>query len=354
MVVTLQTKNKGEKTMKTEFIEKCKTALGTNIDNFIRSNYVEKGSKARIQFVEQVNDFLGMSNEDEQVGYKKVSRWISGETFPDLITIVAISKVMDKGIDELFSSEIDGLMPTASLTHPEKKVLKNILQDCWDKKTLTVYIPYAFRGKEFYTNKGYFTREEIVALYKQKAADACRVDRLEEYNALQKNGSKLNGKTHFSRFCNVAFLENHDSESRESIFYDNEEDYYAQITNVWEEYGQNDFFNAVFFEERVFDFHDYADWRAEKAYYYQKKSHAKTIYAICFSNLIKTGIITPCKPRTDIVEFENIIDEVTFNHDMNLTTFTDNDYDYPLDTISFSFDVNLTITQIREILNWNL
>lgn len=340
--------------MNEKFIETCKRSLGTKIDNFVRNNYTEKGSKARIKFAQQVNELLNIPTDDEQANYKKVSRWISGETLPDLITIVAISKVMNTSVDELFGKASEEILPTSSLLPHEKKVLKNILQDCWDKKTLTVYIPYAFRGKEYYTNKGYFTREEIVALYKQKAADACRVDRLEEYNVLQQKGNKLSGKTHFSRFCNVEFLENHDIESRESIFYDNEEEYYAQITNVWEEYGRNDFFNVVFFEERIFDFHDYADWRAEKAYYYQKKSHAKNIYALCFSNLIKTGIITPCKPRTDIVEFDNLIDEVTFNHDMNLTTFTDNDYDYPLDTISFSFDVNLTTAQIRDILNWDV
>lgn len=340
------------------FIQQSKKSLGTNIEYFIRNNYTEKGRRARLKFAEEVNALLNVESDDD-ANYKKVSRWICGESFPDLITIVAISKVMNKSINELFSEAISCLSRTKSLNQIEKDTLKSLIKNETVDSCSTIYIPYAFQENPVYNNKVFFTRKEIIDFYKHKATAACRIDRLRDYYRLLKKGTNLTDEKHFARFCSVAFIENLSEESREPIFYTNEDDYYEKMKEIWKEatpgenFDNKDFFNVVFFEERSFDYNTFFNVRLDKAYYFMQKGLAESIYNQYLLGLIEKGFIQPCEPEYYSCEWDDgYIDSGYFEKSKNLTVFTDDDYDYNLDTISFSFKLNLNNAEKVEILSY--
>ena len=326
--------------------------LVSKIDNFIRDNKMYKGKKARIKFAEEVNQLLGIENFDDQVNYKKVSRWITGETFPDFITIIAIAKVMNVKLDELFNNKATMLTKINELNQIEKFALKKIIHNI--KKTennlVKMYFPYSFNEKQINCGEDLLTREEVVKMYREKAGSSCRLNRLHEYNKLVKDIDGLKKDKHFERFCSVEFVENMEAEEKESIFYTNTEAYYKEISKIWEKTDNNDYYNVIFFEERLLDYTE-KEFEIEKANYYKSRSTAKKIFNKYFASLIEKGFITCAKPQTFCAEWEDgVIEKSEIKMDNVISIFTDSDYDYTLETIRFSFQINMSKTEMFETI----
>ncbi len=364
--------------MKNNFIEKCKNTLGNKIDDFIRNNSNYKGKKARIKFVESVNKLLNIDNFDEQSNYKKVSRWISGEVFPDFITVIAISKVMGVSLDELFNDNIASLSKLNELSIEEKRTLKKLIANADKEDVSSMYIPYAFKEKQLCANSELFTREEVINLYKEKANKVFLLDRFNLYNSLsQEKVIQKNEEKHFVRFCSVEFIESsklelpknfylhkdgYEYSSPECILYTNTDEYYKKISKIWERYNNNNFYNVIFFDEWQCDYNENNLSNVDKAYFYKTKAIAESTYNKYFLSLIKKGLLTPVK--IDFLDeynkafgFEQAENKETSNN-INIgkfiTFFTDDEHEYSLETISFSFKINLSKIEMQELLRSNV
>lgn len=362
--------------MKKNFVAQCKDVLGKKIDDFIRYNDKYKGKK-RILFAKEVNSLLNIESFDEQSDYKKVSRWISGEAFPDLITVMAISKVMGVSIDELFDNNIVLLQKVGQLSIEERKTLKKLISNVNKDNISSVYIPYAFMGKELSFSKEILTREEVVKLYKEKAIRACVLDMLKkvrENESYAKIISSPNAEKHFPRLFSFEFIESAEIElpeefyknedgyiydTPECIFYNNKDEYYEKISKVWEKYGQDNFFNVIFFDERQFDYNDKDIIEIkDKANYYKTKAYAEKIYDDCFLPLIKKGVLEPIEYDFngidnrdfgfDSEDNENIAENIVLGK--TLSFFADDEYEYNLQTISLNFKINMSKIEMQEIL----
>lgn len=356
--------------MKNDFLEKCKRTLGNKIDNFIRNEKNYKGKKARIKFAEHVNSLLNIKNFDEQSNYKKVSRWISGEVFPDFITTIAISKVLGLSLDELFNEDILSFSKFRSLTENEIKILKLLISNINEDNVVSVYIPYSFNNEQIFIKKDLLTREEIVKFYKEKATKICLLDRLKEYNRLVDCGTIINKEKHFPRFCSIEFIDSNEINftdlinrnedgTPKAIFYTNSDEYYEKISTVWHEYGQDNFYNVLFFDECFFDYNDESAYsNLDKAYYYRIKYFAESVYMKKFTTLIDKGIIEPMK-------YDFSIESSDFESDNNskielpikkisegkeLCSFRAYNNNYDLETVRFAFKVNLSKFEQIEIL----
>lgn len=359
--------------MNNNFIEKSKHILGEKIDNFIRNDKNYKGKRARVKFVEQVNNLLGIENFDEQANYKKVSRWISGEVLPDFTTIIAISKVMGISLDELFDENNDFFPKISILTKNEIKTLKRLIVNANNENISSMYIPYAFNNEQIHTEKVLHTREEVIKLYKEKATKAFMLKRIKDFNALMEKGEIQNTEKHFSRFCNVEFIESSEIELPssfycneegykdflESIFYTNTDEYYEKISTIWEKCGQDNFYNVVFFDECLYDYQENNGYNnLDKAYYHKTKVRANSVYTEQFDALIKRGIIEPVEfdftiNSADFVASETEEDFSTIKKicsEKVISSFNAYEHDCDLDTIRFSFKINLTELEQQEIL----
>lgn len=336
--------------MKTNFVNQCKSTLGKKIDDFIR-NGKYSGKKARINFANDVNNLLGLNNFDEQANYKKVSRWITSETFPDFITIMAIAKVMGVTIDQLFDNNMPSFTKINDLTASEISTLKSLILNVNEKALSRVYIPYSFHGKRL--DPILLNRTDIINYYKEKATKYFSLHKLKDYVTWLKNNGTLLNEEYFDRFCSVEFIENKSENEIPTIYYTNTDDYYKEISNIWKKHKTDNFYNAVFFSELIFDSYDESilDENGEKALYYKTKAFAEKTYEINFSSLVEKGIITPTSPTHDIFNWDDdTTTENDFNLDKNISVFTDCDNEYILTTISFSFNINLNEIEMKEIL----
>ncbi len=359
---------------KNDLIERSKRTLGEKIDNFIRNDKNYKGQKARVKFAEQVNNLLGIESFDEQTNYKKVSRWISGEVFPDFSTIIAISKVMGISLDELFDGNNDFFPKISILTKNEIKTLKQLIINANNENISSMYIPYAFNNEQISTEKVLHTREEVIKLYKEKSTKAFMLKRMKDFNALMEKGKIQNAEKHFPRFCSVEFIEScrielpnsfyhyeegYENSDPKSIFYTDTDEYYEQISTIWEKGGQDNYYNVVFFDEFLFDFPDNTAYNnLDRAYYYKTKLLANSVYKEQFGALIKRGIIEPVVFDFTINPDDFVADEIDENvstikkicSEKAISSFNTYENDCDLDTIRFSFKINLTELEQQEIL----
>ncbi len=359
--------------MKKDFLENCKQTLGNKIDDFIRTKSPHKGKKARIKFAEAVNALLNIENFDEQANYKKVSRWIVHETFPDLITVIAISKVMGVSLDELFNENIVSLSKISQLSTEERNTLKRLLPHTNKKNnTVSVYIPYSFNGKELHLQNSILSKDEIVNLFKENATMNFVLNKLNYYDEIKQKSKNFSPEKFFSKECSVAFIDSDTIELPESfymhdegypdelrdIFYSGTDEYYEKISKLWEITGQNNFFNAIFFFARKFDYNNSAITDIDKANYYKSKSIAEKHYNKFFSSLIKKGILKPIEYDFTFYasDYETAFGlkaedgEQTISIGKVLSLFSDFDHEYNLETISFNFKINLSEIQIQELL----
>lgn len=339
--------------MNQRFIEDSKRNLGRNVDNYIRTHYEAKGKKARIAFADAVNNVLGIPKDasDNDNKYKKVSRWITGEVLPDLLTILAISKLLDRSVNDIFD-KCDAFPTTKGINYFEAKTLKSLITNENTRGVTTIYIPFAFREDFLFDERPYFTREQMIDYYKRKAAAACALDRLKEYNALVEKGVKINGEKHFARFCSVTFIEAAPDELSQPILYTNTDDYYDKISELWEDPVLRDYYNAVYFEERAYCYDNYTNESIEKAFFHMQKAYAEHVYKETFKPLIEKGILVPCEPVESVAEFDDgFVEESATPMDKILACFTDEKEDYRLDTIAFSFRLKLSKADKIDILS---
>ncbi|MBE5754536.1 MAG: helix-turn-helix transcriptional regulator [Clostridiales bacterium] len=345
---------------KSTFIKNCSKKLGKNINQFIISTQNEKNKLTRVAFGEKVNKLLGLDNFDTQSIYKKVSRWISADAFPDLPTIIAIAKVMGVSIDELFRDEINTLSKTAHLTIEEKNILKKLIlnKNKYNNRIANMYVPYAFNKEEIDVKQDIFTRDEIIKIYTEKAADKWRMNNIgyfiELYNNIKNKENIQELKKHFSRVYSVKFIEqNEQAENLEPIIYSNTPVFYSKINEYWKTENSCDFYNIEFFEEKSYDF-DMDLQTIDMALVYKSKIFAETVYKKNFESLINKGIITPSKEEAFVAEWsDGTVTEGVYQMDKRINIFTNGDgynTEYTLETICFSFDINLTEIEINDFL----
>ena len=119
---------------KTDFAEKCKKHLGRKIRRFIaeRDNYTQTNFAKAVDKV-----LLEEEAKYEDTNSKKVSRWINGDVFPDIQSLIAISKVMGLTLDELFNDEIKEQSKTKKLSPNARKILKLLLEEKRELQTQT-------------------------------------------------------------------------------------------------------------------------------------------------------------------------------------------------------------------------
>ena len=356
--------------MKNNFIENCKLTLGNKINDYIHNQNEYKGKKARIKFAEKVNKLLNIDNFDEQSNYKKVSRWITGEVFPDFITVVAISKVMGISLDELFNDNIALLSQISQLSTKEKSTLKQLLSHTnKENNTVSVYVPYAFNGKELHLQNSILSKDKIVNLFKENATMCFVLNQLNYYDKIKQKSQNISPENFFSKACSIAFIDSDEIKLPESfymhdegypdelrdIFYSGTDEYYEKISKLWEITGQNNFFNAIFFSECQFDYKNSEITDIDKANYYKSKSIAEKNYNKFFSSLIKKGILEPLEFDFTIdFGFDTEDNEQTINIGKVLSFFTDFYREYKLETISLNFKINLSKIQIQELLRGEL
>ena len=320
------------------------------INNFIlNSKY--SGKKARIKFANDVNAILGINNFDEQSNYKKVSRWITNEAFPDFITILAISKVMGITIDQLFENNLQSFFRIDDLSTLEISTLKSLILNSNENAISRTYIPYSFQDKRL--EPKLLNRNDVINYYKEIATKCFSMQKLKNYVEWISNKPELLKEEYFDRFCSVEFIEDYSENTLSPIIYTDTDDYYEKISKVWQKHKTDNFYNVIFFNESIFDSYEDNTFNenGEKAFYFKTKAFAEKTYTSTFASLIDKGLITPSSSTPFTINWDDgSVTEKTFNTHKNISIFTDDNYEYVLSTISFSFKINLSEIEMKEIL----
>ena len=337
--------------------ENLKRTLGMNIDEYLRNNNIK-----RTAFAEMVNEVLGIENGDDDSNYKKVSRWITGENVPDTLTMVAISEIIGFDICELFKKEISFANRIKDLSKEEKRVLYEILIGAKGEglTNSAMYLPVEFNGKRIESIKSIYNRKEILDIYASKSEPNFRDTRMNDFFITFEHGfMKLDGaETHFSRFCNVKFVESKEDDYVEPILYNNREEYYEKIASIWKDFPGEDFYNVIFFEERSYEYEE-EPFDMDKANYFKARVVADEVFNQKFGKLIELGLIKEANDQPFSDEFDDgtIVSGIDkMGRRINVFVDTDSGYGYTtqcrgiLFTICFNFSVNMTSVEINELI----
>lgn len=344
---------------KTNFAKKCKENLGKKIKRFI----AERDNYNQTNFAKAVDEILlAEDSKYEDTNSKKVSRWINGDVFPDMQSLIAISKVMGITLDELFNDEIKEQSKTQKLSSNARKVLKLLLEEKRDTTrninrlyVSSLYFPYAFNGKTLPVLNRMLTRKEVVELYKERTSRAFGITRLDDFSKLLEKKDIKTMQPYFSKFCNCHILES-EEDSPERITFDNSDNCYKKLQKIWAQLGCDDIYNVIFFVESdlcVDDvgYEEFGKSEMGKDAFYKTQATVEILYEQAFRELLNKKIITPQEKQ--VYSFENDDDlQIEEKNDKKFSYFVDVDGDmvgeYQLETLKFNFYINLTNSQIKQ------
>lgn len=343
---------------KTDFAKKCKENLGKKIKRFIDDRHYTQTNFAKA--VDKI--LLEEMAKYEDTNSKKVSRWINGDVFPDMQSLIAISRVMGLTLDELFNDEIKEHSKTQKLTPNARKVLRLLLEGKRESQissrglyVSSLYLPYAFNGKSLPILNRMFTRREVVELYKERTAIAFGITRLNDFSKLLEKKDIKTMQPYFSKFCSCYILES-EKDTSERITFDNSDNCYKKLQKIWSQLGCNHIYNVIYFEESELcvdniGYEEFGKSAMGRDSFYKNQATMNTLYEQSFRELLNEKIIIP--KENQVYSFEN--DEhlqIEEKNDKKFCYFVDRDGDlvgeYQLETLKFNFYINLTKEQIKQ------
>ena len=341
-------------------VDELKDKLSKAISGFMASKKGDAYSQA--DFAKDVDEKMGISTKwyqdaDERIKRaKNVSRWIHKDVFPSMELLIGISKVLGVTVNELFEGVFLNNSKTKALSENSRKVLKMLLDESKKEKNLVVslYFPYAFNGDALCLDKGIFTREEVVLMYKKLTTKKYQIARMNEFFQILGNKDRAIQKKYFSRFCSCCILEETEAEDFvERISFDNTDACYEKLQKVWEKINCKDVFNVIYFGERSFINNDEGfkefglfENKNDKAAFYQNQAEMNKIYEHTFKELIDKKIIIPQ------IETEDSLFQLKEKNDKQFCYFMDiddasGDGEYQLQTIKFNFSIDLTKEEMK-------
>ncbi|MBR2376931.1 MAG: helix-turn-helix transcriptional regulator [Clostridia bacterium] len=339
----------------------AKNNLGSHIDNYLINERISQSEFAR-RIDEEL--YKGYDNKDKfekkETNNKTVSRWVTGDVFPDTPSLIAISNLLNVSVDELLKEEINTSSKTKDLSNDEINVLKIMLCEVTKDLTSSVYAPLSFNDENLDFNC-FYLRSEVVEAFKEKTLKAYTLARLEDFaNLLTKDNANVMNK-YFSKFISSIVLEEELTEIKERISFDNTDECYKKLQKVWEATSNYDVYNVITFVEKNFimptpeDKEEFGKDSLGKDPYYKNITKINEKYQKSFATLIEKGIISPVNDTTFTFEFD---DDSKFNTvSLNAEQFTDfveiideeeNEGDYKLRTLKFNFKINLTKADLKQ------
>ena len=380
----------------------CKECLSARIQRYIDKRK-EECRYNQAKFAKEVMEKLGYAGHETEStkSTKNVYKWLNKEAFPNIPTLVAISRVIGCTLDELFTEAVETESPLRNLTEEEKNVLIDLIEarivgksesiafsdslytisDQEDEETKknvgtienpfqdgefiysSVYLPYKFENgdkKRFFdAPEKLYKREEIVSLYKQLTEDAFRADVLKSFgkSLLGKNLTEDRRKKAEDVFPLMLSVMVQEGYGNKSICYDGTGIYYEKMESVWAETGRYDINNVIYFEEvstgeieNELDF--FGGTNKARDYLYKNFFIKKDYYKATFSSLLEKGLIEPI--ADDIKKYS---DEITMKakRGIQFTRFMDFEGDQPigdytLECFKFNFKICLPKKIVHQIL----
>lgn len=353
----------------TRFAKEKKNYLGMRIQNYIDQQKQRK-TYTQTDFAKAIDKITGDAG---MCGYvvngKKVSRWINGDVFPDMRSLLAIAQLLGITLDELFQEVKDDLNKTKDLSPNARNILKTLIQTK-QGDLVSLYFPYAFNDELLFLPEKTYTREEVVDIYKTRTTIEFRMEKMREFFKVFNNKEATVQERHFPHYCSCIVLECLEEEA-ERITYKCP-DFYEKIEKVWQnnaratggKLGRDEYCNVLYFIESIIDHNTEEKDRYMDSLNFDPhnltlaKATINKVYENAFHELISKGIITPQENETLYFEFEGEENSSAclenLVRDKQISMFAEIDGamvgSYQLETILFNFRLSLTDEQIKQFL----
>ena len=331
-----------------------KDTLGKRIKDFLHENRMTQTEFARL-----IDAELGLSDDMDYVpNAKKVSNWVRGEVYPDVPYLIAIATVMQTTVDSLLIDYHVTTSKTSGLSDGARDVLSTLLCDAssdGEGAFATVYFPYAYKWDLLPTPTKPLSRGEAIEFYERIATReyiAAEIQRLaSEIAEISEDGiteKELEEIANvFPKYCTPSFFASEGNEK--TVYFNNSDECYRKLQKIWEKYGRNDVYNAIFYTELSDGYasggkNSFAKEKSRDAFY-KSEGAVKALYNEKYGELVREGVISA----------ERICEE-TKEHACELCSITDVDEDgdacgyYTVEFMCYTFRINLSNTEMRDFL----